>query len=90
MTRTHHRRRRSHREDEDSDVTSGFSTPVSAGHGRRCRSSVEMEAITERVMRPTTAVQIRSDLREGSDLDPVKVVFQRSARSRDGLRRGVW
>ena len=70
---------------------SGFSAPPSDGHGRRCRSSVEMAALTERVMRPTTAFQIRSDLREGHGLDPVEVVSQRSARSREGMqRRSAW
>ncbi|XP_076436620.1 uncharacterized protein LOC143276110 [Babylonia areolata] len=82
MTKTHRKRRQSYRPEENEEGDTGedrSATPLSARGGRRCRSAAEMNALNDRVMRPTTASQIRSDLREGHGLDPVMVVRERSS-----------
>ncbi|KAL8566630.1 hypothetical protein ACOMHN_049771 [Nucella lapillus] len=85
-TKTHRKRRQSYRpeeNDEDNANNNRATTSDSSKNtsSRRCRSVAEMHALTDRVMRPTTASQIRSDLREGHGLDPVEVVTQRSSES---------
>lgn len=49
---------------------------------QRARTPAEQEAATHRLLRPTAAFRIRSDLKVGSTLNPVDVVAERSRSSR--------
>ncbi|KAK7094745.1 uncharacterized protein [Littorina saxatilis] len=91
--KTQHRRRECYREDGDEDCevirTTSPTVYSVGGHGRRCQSTEEMQALTARLSRPTTAFSIKCDLREGQSLDPVEVVHERSAMSSRSRRGGA-